>query len=244
MKLTRTLAAVATVLVGLLAGSALASTVRGTAGNDVLKGTPGADKLYGKGGNDKLFGYAGPDLLVGGPGADVLSCGPGKDVAQADANDTVRKDCETVKGLPAPPAEPPPTTPTPPPPPPPPAPVPQALTGKYCGFTNSGGGICFDVAGSGGSQVLTNAKFEQTTDCEPDARFKLAISFGGPVPLTSDLKFTYAVSAGELVGSSIQGLFDTNGNAAGSLVMKAVFDYQGTKYTCQSTTEWSAKKQV
>jgi len=33
------------------------------------------------------------------------------------------------------------------------------------------------------------------------------------------------------------------GNASGSLVMKAVFDYQGTTYTCQSTTNWSAKKQ-
>jgi len=243
MRLIRALAVLSAVLVGLLAGSAFASTIVGTPKNDVIRGTAKADKLYGKAGNDKIFGLAGDDLLVGGPGADVLSCGPGRDVALADGNDTVRKDCETVRGLPTTTTTTTTTTPTPPPPPPPPAPVPQALTGKYCGFTNSGGGICFDVGASGSLQYVTNAKFEQTTDCDQDARFQLAITFSGQVPLNADLKFTYAVGSGELVGSSIQGTFDTNGNAAGSLVMKASFDYEGTHYTCQSTTDWSAKKQ-
>jgi hypothetical protein len=107
---------------GVLVAAVSAGTVIGTARNDVLKGTLKNDKIYGKAGNDRMFGYAGNDVLtggpgndtlvggpgndtlVGGPGADVLNCGPGQDVAQADATDTVNKSCETVKGLPKPPA--------------------------------------------------------------------------------------------------------------------------------------------
>jgi len=46
---------------------------------------------------------AGNDALTGGPGADKLKCEAGSDTANADAKDTVAKDCEKVKGLPPPP---------------------------------------------------------------------------------------------------------------------------------------------
>jgi hypothetical protein len=52
----------------------------------------------GLGGNDVLVGGPGNDTLVGGPGADRLQCGRGRDIAQADADDTVSADCETVTG--------------------------------------------------------------------------------------------------------------------------------------------------
>jgi lysophospholipase L1-like esterase len=84
------------------AGVAWAGTINGTPRADALRGTPGADKLYGKAGNDRLFGYAGNDLLVGGAGADLLACGTGRDVAIADGKDRVGKDCEVVRGRPAP----------------------------------------------------------------------------------------------------------------------------------------------
>jgi chitinase len=89
---------------GLLAAAVSAAIVTGTAGNDSLRGTPKNDRLYGKAGSDRLYGLGGDDLLVGGPGADLLDCGPGQDVAQADALDKVNRNCETVKGLPKPPA--------------------------------------------------------------------------------------------------------------------------------------------
>jgi lysophospholipase L1-like esterase len=84
------------------AGVAVAGTINGTPRADTLRGTPGADKLYGNAGNDRLFGYAGNDLLIGGPGADLLACGTGRDVAVADGKDKVGKDCEVVRGRPAP----------------------------------------------------------------------------------------------------------------------------------------------
>src|SRR5919202_1663163 len=153
----------AVVLAGVLPAAVAAKTIVGTARNDVLKGTAKADKLYGRAGNDKLYGRGGNDLLVGGRGADRLSCGPGRDTVVADARDTVAKDCEVVKGLPRPTP-----TPLPPlPPPPPPPPPPTALPGHYCGFTNNGYGICFDVTPDGRS--FTNAHFALQTACQPDS---------------------------------------------------------------------------
>jgi pimeloyl-ACP methyl ester carboxylesterase len=98
-----------------LAGGVLAAVVLGGPGNDKLRGTPRADRLYGKGGNDRIFGLGGNDLLVGGVGndsltggggADRLSCGPGRDIANADAKDVLARGCETVRGIPKPPAPP------------------------------------------------------------------------------------------------------------------------------------------
>jgi RTX calcium-binding nonapeptide repeat (4 copies) len=111
------------------AGTIWAGVIPGGAGNDTLRGTARADSLYGKGGNDRLLGLAGNDLLVGGPGndrltggpgSDRLSCGRGRDTANADANDRVASDCESVKGIPKPtPGPEPPPEPEEPPLPPP-----------------------------------------------------------------------------------------------------------------------------
>jgi hypothetical protein len=95
------------------AGSVLARNIQGTAKNDTLRGSPAADRINGKGGNDKLYGLAGNDTLLGGPGndtltggpgADTLNCGPGRDTAVGDVNDKKPIGCETVRGIPAPPA--------------------------------------------------------------------------------------------------------------------------------------------
>jgi pimeloyl-ACP methyl ester carboxylesterase len=100
----------------LFAGALGAATIPGGPGNDTLRGTARADALYGRAGHDRLFGLGGNDLLVGGlgndvltggAGADRLSCGPGRDTANADAKDSVAKDCETVRGVPKPPSAPP-----------------------------------------------------------------------------------------------------------------------------------------
>src|SRR5213082_639855 len=172
----------AVVLAGILPASVAAKTIVGTARNDVLKGTSKADKLYGKAGNDKLYGRGGNDLLVGGPGADRFYCVPGRDTVIADAHDKVAKDCEVVKGL---------TKPKPPPPPPPPSPPPPptALPGHYCGFTNNGSGICFDVTPDGHS--FTNADFGITTPCQPSSTFKIGLQTRGLTPIQPDLTFDF-----------------------------------------------------
>ena len=228
---------VATAVASIVVASAFTANITGTAGNDVLRGTPKADRLNGGAGNDRLHGLAGNDRLNGGAGIDRFFCGAGYDIVSAQGTERVARDCEVVKRVIAPPA---PTPPPPTPPPPAPAPPPLALPGKYCGFTNSGGGICFEIGQNGAAQFFTKANFEQTTDCEPSSRFRLTITFGGQVTLSPELRFSFAVTSGQLAGSRIEGSVDTQGNAQGTLEMRAAFDHEGTRYTCGSTTTWTA----
>jgi Ca2+-binding RTX toxin-like protein len=257
----RKLVLMATVLVltGALVGSVSASAVRtinGTPKNDVLRGTKRSDTIYGKAGNDKLYGNAGNDtlvggsgndLVVGGPGKDRLRCGGGKDTASADAADTVASDCEVVKGLPA---TTPPPAPAPPPPSPPPPAAPAAKAGHYCGFTNQGKSICFDVTGSSAANFATTSDL----DCGIGILRDIGLSFTGTAPIQSDLTFTFSYSGplGTDSGSpitnvstsySVTGKLDTAGNATGTLsVSSFAFDYQGTHYNCAAAGYgWQAK---
>jgi len=256
----RKLALMATVLVltGALVGGVSASAVRtinGTPKNDVLRGTKGADTINGNAGNDKLFGNAGNDtlvggsgndVLVGGPGKDRLRCGGGRDTAIADAADTVGGDCEVVKGLPV--TAPPPAPPPPAPPPPPAAPA--AKPGHYCGFTNQGKSICFDVTGT------SAANFDTTSDldCGIGILQDIGLSFSGTAPIQPDLSFTFSYSGPLGTGSgspitnvstsySVSGKLDTAGSATGTLnVSRFSFDYQGTHYDCAAAGYgWQAK---
>jgi Ca2+-binding RTX toxin-like protein len=231
----------------------------GTPKNDVLKGTPQADQIDGKAGTDRLSGLAGNDVLIGGkgndrltggPGSDRLRCGPGRDVAVADEADTVGADCETSRGGPAPPAPPapPPAPPSPPSPPPPPAQ--RAAAGHYCGFTNQGKSICFDVTSD--SARLANFATTSDVDCgSVGATFGL--SFGASTPIQSDLAFSFtyngAIESDEpsltnmTTSYTVSGKLDTAGNASGTLTLSRLsFDYQGTHYNCGAAPyAWQAK---
>jgi len=257
----RKLALMATVLVltGALVGGVSASAVRtinGTPKNDVLRGTKGADTINGKAGNDKLFGNAGNDtlvggsgndVLVGGPGKDRLRCGGGRDTAIADAADTVGGDCEVVKGLPV--TAPPPAPPPPAPPPPPAAPT--AKPGHYCGFTNQGKSICFDVTGSSAASFATTSD----VDCGSVGVLQVGgLSFSGAGLIHPDLSFTLSYNGPLETGSgspitnvstsySVSGKLDTAGNATGTLSLgRFSFDYQGTHYDCAAAGYgWQAK---
>jgi hypothetical protein len=242
------------VLTGALVSGLSAATLRtipGTAKNDILKGTPKADRIDGKAGNDILYGYggndvliggAGNDRLVGGRGADNLRCGPGKDTAVADDADTVAGDCEVVLGLTA---APPPET----PPPPGPA-APMARPGHYCGFTNQGESICYDVT----ADSLGVAKFETGSKVEcGDQEASFGLSFGDATPIQADLSFSYTykgpIDSGDPAVTNIKadytvsGKFDTNGNATGTLFLgQFSFDYEGTHFECAAAPyAWQAK---
>jgi hypothetical protein len=251
--------AVATLSLGLVAGVWAGTTARivGTSKNDVLKGTPRADALSGLAGNDSLTGLAGNDVLSGGPGNDKLvggrgrdrlRCGAGRDTALADRTDTVGGDCEVVKGLPAP-APPPPEPPAPPAPPPAPA-GPKAVAGHYCGFTNQGKSICFDVAP--GSAMVGNFETTSDVDCA-QIGFTVGLGFRGPTAMQSDLTFTYTFNGSIQSGSSdvtnittsyaVSGKLDTAGNATGTLNLSRLsFDYQGTHVDCGAAPyAWQAR---
>jgi hypothetical protein len=249
--------ALAVLSLGLSAGvwAGTAARIVGTSKNDVLKGTPRADALSGLAGNDTLQGLAGNDVLSGGPGNDKLAggrgrdqlrCGAGRDTAVADATDNVGSDCEVVKGLPAPP---PPEPPAPPPPPPPPA-TPQAVAGHYCGFTNQGKSICFDV--EPGSARVGNFETTSDVDCGQFG-FTVGLGFSGPTAMQPDLTFTYAYNGGLQSGDSditnittsytVNGELDTAGNATGSLNLSRLsFDFQGTHIDCGAAPyAWQAR---
>lgn len=257
MKLTRrTVVVVSLACTALLIAAATvgAATIRGTAGNDTLRGGAGADRLFGLGGNDKLYGAGGKDvlsggvgndLLVGGPGADTLLCGPGKDVASGDAKDKIGKDCETVKGVPAPV---PPVPPTPPPAPQPPPAV-AVTVGNYQGLID-GNSLFFTVA-SDRSVWLFRSNYIRE-DCNNNLYISGTISWGvSRFPIAADGTFSASGTGTGTIDNapatftdSLTGRFDGSNNVTGTYTASAVFDYQGTHYTCTSGSKtWTASLQ-
>ena len=239
-------------LVSGLSAAAL-RTIPGTPKNDVLRGTAKADRIDGKGGNDTLYGLAGNDTLSGGPGndrlvggrgSDTLRCGPGKDIAVADASDSVAEDCEAISGLPVnPPAE-------PTPPAPPATPGLKARPGHYCGFTNQGKSICYDVTPD--SLGVMNFETGSTVTCgEVEATFGL--TFGAATLIQPDLTFSFTykgpIDSGDPSVTNIKadytvsGKLDTEGNATGTLFLgQFSFDAEGTHYDCASAPyAWQAR---
>jgi hypothetical protein len=220
-------------------GTPHADVIDGRAGNDRLYGLAGNDKLYGGPGNDKLYGGSGNDLLVGGPGADYLDCGPGRDTAVADRLDTLNH-CETVIRVGPPP---PPTTTT--------AATtttvatPPAQPGHYCGFTNNGDAICFDITG-GKPQTFTNLAFTVTyrgTDCNPTATGVVPYTTRGTATLQPDNSFDFEVASGDTAGTFVKGTVSPDGTASGTENVHSVIVSSGTTYTCGLSTEWTATKQ-
>lgn len=226
-----------------LRGSAKADTLSGLGGNDKLYGLGGNDRLYGGAGNDKLYGGPGNDVLVGGPGADLLNCGPGHDIAIADKRDKL-VGCEVVKGLASPRRPPPPNT----------NPdtttvattivAPPIQTGQYCGFTNNGGGICFDVTGP--PFRFGNATYTVTydsRDCSPTGSGRVNFTTSGSTAIQSDGSFDFELVSGNGGGSSIKGTIDHQGGGSGTLHSHSVVDSGGSTYTCTLDATWTAKKQ-
>jgi hypothetical protein len=226
--------------------SALAGTIMGTAKNDTIRGTAGADKLYGRQGNDALFGMGGADYLNGGPGKDRFSCGTGRDTVVAEKGESVARDCEVVRRTggtttPQPPAPPPPSPPAPPAPPAPP-PAPPAKAGFYGGFTSTGGGVTFVVAADGRS--FSQLKIDYEADCTPPGRASAGATYGGTVQIAADRTFSLD-GQGDGISVKFSGTFATDGSTvAGRFQIHVTFDYQGTRYECDTGgADWSAKWQ-
>jgi hypothetical protein len=238
-------------LASTMVGTVSAKTILGNDKPNTLLGTPAADVIYGKSGNDRIYGRGGNDRIYGGPGADTISCGPGTDAVYADKGDKIAKDCERVIGRPKP--GPPPAAPAPPPPPPPPpAPVgPKVIAARYCGFTNQGKSICFDVTSAG---IIQNVRTESIVDCASGRRFFMPISTTVETSvLSSDGSFSFAYMGPVENGGpdfaninmdyALRGTVDAAGAASGTLAMNSIsFDYKGTHETCSAAPfGWTAK---
>ncbi|HEV3404070.1 MAG TPA: hypothetical protein VG073_07240 [Gaiellaceae bacterium] len=142
------------------------------------------------------------------------------------------------------------TTPQAPPPPPPPPP-PTALAGHYCGLTNEGKSICFDVTSP--QAAVQNLTTEMIANCGDGSSWIWTITFNAPLSIhQSTLTISYPYS-GPLPDSSgatnvqisyqVDGTFDSAGNANGTIHLNHVsWDQAGTHYECAGDPRtWTAR---
>jgi Ca2+-binding RTX toxin-like protein len=244
------ISALVVAVASILVGSALAVNVVGTAKNDTLRGTAKADRLVGQAGDDKLYGLGGKDVLkggpgndlvVGGPGADALSCGSGQDMARGDAQDKVAKDCEIVRGVPAP------EPPAPPPLPPPPAPPPAApvTPGSYQGLLD-GNYIFFDVRPD---RTIANFRSNYIQEnCDQGGYVYGTVNWGPTAyPISADGSFSFSARGEGTIDDApatfideVTGRFDGTA-VTGTYTGSSEFDYDGTHFKCTSGARtWTA----
>jgi hypothetical protein len=139
----------------------------------------------------------------------------------------------------------------PPPPPPPPPPAPAAKAGRYCGFNDQGKSVCFSVTDD--TKNVTAFATQSIVTCGDGSRWIWTLGFGSRVPIKADLTFAYSYD-GTLTSSStsltnlhatysINGSFDTEGNAKGTLALTAMsWDENGKHYDCNSAPyAWSTR---
>jgi hypothetical protein len=144
--------------------------------------------------------------------------------------------------------------PPPPPPPPPPAPPPAALAGHYCGLSNEGKSICFDVTPAAAPQVVQKLVTESIVTCGDGSEWIWTLPSYNPVSIqTPGLTYTYSFSGPRLnppagvsnlnLNYAITGTFDTAGNISGTIqLIHASWDENGTHYDCAGDQRtWTAR---
>lgn len=208
-----------------------AKTITGTARNDVLRGTAGSDTISGKAGNDTISALGGDDLIVGGPGADRIACGPGHDTVIADPQDTVGKDCETIKGLP--PAK---------------APSkPHVPDGDYVGSTGQQDRFGFDVSGKG--STISGISFTADMNCGSQGfgirLFGWGVRVPGPTTVAADGSFSTEISQATTNGltttGTLSGTLDLSGNGRGTLTVS--LDDPQTNIDCTTgPLDWTVQR--
>jgi hypothetical protein len=141
-----------------------------------------------------------------------------------------------------------------PPPPPPPPPPPAARTGHYCGLSNEGKSVCFDVIGDAGElQQVSGLHLESNVVCGDGSGWWWSIY--PPVNISIDspaLTFSYTFSGPmpNVTGASnaaatytIAGTFDTAGNVTGTVHLTHIsWDANGKHYDCAGDPRtWTAR---
>lgn len=129
----------------------------------------------------------------------------------------------------------------------PPPPLPVVRTGRYCGFTLQGPGICVDAVPGGWA---ASARTTANVRCDSPEKTVLTVSydFEGLIVLASDLSFRTALTkipldGGGSISWKISGKFDNNGGAAGNVAFSNVsLFHNGKLYTCRnSSSSWTAQ---
>ena len=141
-----------------------------------------------------------------------------------------------------------------PPPPPPPPPPPSALAGHYCGLSNEGKSICFDVTPAQAPQVVEKVVTESIVTCGDGSSWIWTLPSYNPVSiLTPGLTYSYSFSgprpnppdgvANLDMNYTISGTFDTAGNISGTIhLVHASWDEGGKHYDCAGDPRtWTAR---
>lgn len=130
----------------------------------------------------------------------------------------------------------------------PPTPLPAVPTGRYCGFTLAGPGICLDATQDA---WVTRVLLGPIVRCfEPEAKsFKLEYTYEGAIAIHPDLTFEASLADVPLEGGgsmrwSVSGKFDGLGEATGRGGFSRVsIVREGTLYKCRNAiSAWSVKR--
>jgi hypothetical protein len=133
-----------------------------------------------------------------------------------------------------------------------PPPDPVAQPGTFCGLTDQGLELCFDVAGT--PKTVTNLDLLVRTECHPEATFGVSSSIPTRYAIREDGAFAFRRrGAGTTAGGgsfevehAMDGSFDPSGTSAtGTLSARVTYDApDGTHYDCDSGTfGWTARRQ-
>jgi hypothetical protein len=130
----------------------------------------------------------------------------------------------------------------------PPAALPDVPTGRYCGFTLQGPGICLDAIPGA---WVTKIHLAPTIRCiQPEERsFKIDYTYEGLIAIRADLTFKTTLSNipledGGSMRFTMAGTFDGAGMATGKGGLTRIsLVREGTRYKCRSANaSWSAKR--
>lgn len=129
----------------------------------------------------------------------------------------------------------------------PPTALPRVPSGRYCGFTDKGPGICLDATTDA---RVVNASIGANLRCHtPDAaQFDFSINFAGSIEIRPDFTFRSELAGVPLEGGGavtwiIEGRFDGKGEVAGSGGYKDVSLLRNGKlYKCRpNVATWTAR---
>jgi hypothetical protein len=137
--------------------------------------------------------------------------------------------------------------------PPEPPPPPGALAGHYCGLSNEGKSVCFDV--TGGDQKLqrvTNLRIESNVRCGDGTGWWWWLYPPGDITIDETaLSFAYSgtwtvnstTATNAVATYTISGTFDTAGNVTGATqLIHMSWDQNGKHYDCAGDPRtWTAR---
>jgi hypothetical protein len=133
-----------------------------------------------------------------------------------------------------------------------PPPAPNAQPGRFCGFTEQGLGLCFDVAGS--PKGVSGLELRVRVECSPPATLGISSTIPTAYAIRDDNTFTLTRSGSGTtsdggsftVTHTMQGAFDEAGTSAtGTLAAHVTYIRgDGTQHECDSGSFfWSAQRQ-